>query len=192
MKGARRHLVILSDGALIVKMESHTFWWGCGEIGALRQWGKECEMVEPLWPPKLKVGWPHNPMIVHLGIYLRDLEDVHPKCCTWRLHVIMLAAFIFNRKRVGINQIPSNWWMAKQNKRKTIVRPSEGTKYWCMLQYRWTLERCKVKENSPKRPHMVWLSLHETSRISNYAEMESSSLLGPVGSEGALGELWGS
>lgn len=44
-------------------------------------------------------------------------------------------------------------------------------KCWFLLQHEWTLEiLCRVKEASLKRPHVVLLYLHETSRRKGKSE----------------------
>ena len=38
-------------------------------------------------------------------------------------------------------------------------------KYWCILQYGWTLKTCYVKKAIHKRPYIIWFHLYEMSKI---------------------------
>lgn len=50
----------------------------------------------------------------------------------------------------------------------------KGIKYWYTLQYGSMLKTlCYVKEASLKTPHIIWLNLHEISRICNSVEIEN-------------------
>ena len=73
--------------------------------------------------------------------------------------------------------------MDKQN----VVYPYNGIlfghkKEWgidtCYNTDEWTLKTCgSVREAGRKRPHIIWFSLHEMSRIGKYIDIESSLVI---------------
>ena len=64
--------------AIINKSTNNKCWWGCGERGTLLHYWWECRLVQPLWkavwryPPKLKMDLPFDPVILSLGMYLKE------------------------------------------------------------------------------------------------------------------------
>ena len=48
--------------------------------------------------------------------------------------------------------------------------------FWYMLQHECILKACQVKENSHKRPHIMWFHLCEMSRKDKSVETESRSV----------------
>lgn len=68
--------------------DSNKCWWGCGEVGVLKNCWWKCKIVQPfgktVWQflKRLKVEQPHEPAIPLLGTHPREMKTyVHTKTC---------------------------------------------------------------------------------------------------------------
>lgn len=88
----------------------------------------------------------------------------HAKACIW---MCIAAFFIIAQMWKQLNHSQTNKWINKCSMwiQWHTIRPWKVMKYWYVLQYGWTLKIlfC-VKDNNPKKSHIVWFHIYETSR----------------------------
>jgi len=74
--------------------------WGCGERGTLLHFWWDCKLVQPLWKSvrrflrKLDIVVLEDPVILLLGIYLKDVPTYNKDTC---FTMFLAALFIISR-----------------------------------------------------------------------------------------------
>ena len=89
IKTTMRYHFTLVRMAIINKSTNNKCWWGCAEKRTLLHCWWECSLVQPLWKTvwnflrKLKMELPFDPVILLLGLYLKNPESpVQKNLCT--------------------------------------------------------------------------------------------------------------
>ena len=97
IKFTKRHHLTSVGMASIRKMRYNKYQRGRVENGTLLHYWGECKLVQPLWKTvwkffkNLKIGLPHNPAILFLGIYLKKTKTLTQKdTCIPKLTEILL------------------------------------------------------------------------------------------------------
>ena len=100
-------------------------WWGCGARGAPLHWWLEWKFVHALWksiwqfPRKLEIDLPHNPAILLLCIYPKNVPSYHKNTCPT---VSLVALLVIVRNDLVGNNLDVPQPKNEQSKCDTFIQ----------------------------------------------------------------------